>query len=60
MIWEKVCGNIRFSICTSAFGLGVDCKKVNQVIHFGPCKCLEDYVKNVGEQAGMAAIAYVF
>ena len=41
-------GHIRIVACTVAFGLGVDCKKVHCVIHFGPAKTLEFYVQECG------------
>jgi len=33
-------GHIRIVACTAAFGMGVDCKQVHRVIHFGPSKML--------------------
>ena len=41
-------GHIRIVACTVAFGMGVDCKKVHCVIHFGPAKTLECYVQECG------------
>ena len=38
-------GHIRIVACTVAFGMGVDCKEVYRVIHFGPSKNLECYVQ---------------
>ena len=35
-------------ISTIAFGMGVDCKSVCRVIHFGPSKNLESYVQESG------------
>ena len=42
---------LRVVICTIAFGLGVDCANVCQVIHVGPPNDVEDYVQQIG-QAG--------
>ena len=41
-------GHIRVLISTIAFGMGVNCKCVHQVIHFGPSKTLESYVQESG------------
>ena len=41
-------GHIRILISTIAIGMGVDCKYVHQVIHFGPSKNLESYVQESG------------
>lgn len=41
-------GHIRVLISTIAFGMGVDCKSVRRVIHFGPSKNLESYVQESG------------
>jgi len=35
-------------ICTSAFGMGVNCKEITQIIHFGPPKSVECYVQECG------------
>ena len=41
-------GHIRVLISTVAFGMGVNCKKVRRVIHFGPSKSVEMYVQECG------------
>lgn len=41
-------GHIRIIACTVAFGMGVDCKGVHRVVHFGPAKNLECYVQECG------------
>lgn len=33
-------GHIRLLISTVAFGMGIDCKAVRRVIHFGPPKTI--------------------
>ena len=38
---RKEGGCIRVLICTIAFGMGVNCKGVKRVIHFGPSKSVE-------------------
>ena len=39
---------IRILISTIAFGMGVDCKGLNLIIHFGPPCSLEDYFQESG------------
>jgi ATP-dependent DNA helicase RecQ len=41
-------GHIRVLISTIAFGMGIDCKQVNKIIHFGPSKNIECYVQESG------------
>ena len=41
-------GHIRILACTVAFGMGVNCKGVDRIIHFGPSKNLESYVQECG------------
>lgn len=41
-------GCIKVLICTIAFGMGVNCKGVNKVIHFGPSKSIEAYIQESG------------
>ena len=45
---SKECGHIRVLISTIAFGMGVDCKSIRRVIHFGPSKNFESYVQESG------------
>ena len=40
--------HLRVLIATVAFGMGVNCKEVRHVIHFGPSKNLEQYVQESG------------
>ena len=39
---------IRVLICTVAFGMGVNCKSVRRVIHFGPSKSVQLYIQESG------------
>ena len=41
-------GHIRVLIATIAFGMGVNCKNVQSIIHFGPSKNIECYVQESG------------
>ena len=54
-------GTIRLLIATIAFGMGVDCRGVHRVIHFGPSKNVEAYVQETGRAGrdGNQSIAYV-
>ena len=40
---EKKIGRIRVLISTAEFGMGVNCKGLITVIHFGPPPVLDDY-----------------
>jgi len=44
----KVDGHLRVVICTVAFGMGINCRQVRRVIHFGPSKTVEQYVQECG------------
>ncbi|XP_031553779.1 mediator of RNA polymerase II transcription subunit 34-like [Actinia tenebrosa] len=41
-------GHLRVVICTVAFGMGINCRKVRQIVHFGPSKTVEQYVPECG------------
>lgn len=41
-------GHLRVLIATIAYGMGVDCKNVTRVIHFGPSKSIESYMQESG------------
>ena len=41
-------GSIRVLIATIAYGMGIDCKDVKVVIHYGPSKNLEAYTQESG------------
>lgn len=40
--------HLRVVICTTAFGMGVNCKEVRRVVHFGPSKNIEQYIQESG------------
>ena len=44
----EIGGHIRVIACTVAFGMGVNCKEVHRVIHFGPSRNIENYVQKCG------------
>ena len=41
-------GSIRFLVATIAFGMGIDCKGLHNIIHFGPPLTLDDYFQESG------------
>lgn len=41
-------GSVRLLIATIAFGMGINCKGVQRVIHYGPSKNVEAYVQETG------------
>ena len=41
-------GHLRVLIATIAYGMGVNCKSVTRVIHFGPSKTIEAYIQESG------------
>lgn len=50
-ILKSVClpdGHVRVLICTIAFGMGIDLKGANKVIHFGPSQTTESYLQECG------------
>jgi superfamily II DNA helicase RecQ len=54
------CGAIRLLIATIAFGMGVDCKGVKRVIHFGPLKNIESYAQETGRAGRDGSQSIVF
>ena len=39
---------LRIVICTVAFGMGIDCPDVSQIVHWGPSADLESYIQETG------------
>jgi ATP-dependent DNA helicase RecQ len=39
---------LRIIICTTAFGMGIDCAAVTRVIHWGPPNDVETYIQHTG------------
>ena len=54
----KDTGDIRVLICTIAFSMGVNCKSMRRIVHFGPSKSVEQYVQECG-RAGRDGLASV-
>ena len=54
-------GTILLLIATIAFGMGVDCKGVHRIVHFGPSKTVEAYVQETGRAGrdGVRSMAYI-
>ena len=46
--FSKVNGIVRVLVATIAFGMGVDCQGLHQIIHFGPPAALDDYFQESG------------
>jgi ATP-dependent DNA helicase RecQ len=44
----KVESTLRVVICTVAFGMGVDCPDVRQIVHWGPSQDVEMYIQESG------------
>ena len=40
--------NLRIVIATSAFSMGIDCRNIQQIIHWGSPSDLEQYVQEIG------------
>ena len=45
---EPVSASLHIVVCTIAFGMGVDCAGVNQVIHWRPSADVESYMQECG------------
>eukprot|EP00794_Sanderia_malayensis_P002023 gene2023-2300_t len=45
---SKPNGYVRIVFATTAFGMGVDCKSLQHVIHFGPPNDIDDYIQESG------------
>lgn len=52
---------LRVLIATIPFGMGIDCKGVCRVIHFGPSKNFESYVQETGRAGrdGKQSVAFI-
>ena len=46
--FTKENGTVRVLVATIAFGMGVDCKSLYHVLHFGPPGALDDYFQESG------------
>jgi len=56
--FKKANSEIRLLIATSAFGLGVDCKKIFRVIHLNPPRSFDDYVQQVGRASRDGSLSF--
>lgn len=54
-------GSIRDLVATISFGMGVNCKGVSRIIHFGPYKNIENYAQETGRAVrdGAQSIAWI-
>ena len=46
--FSKQNSHVRILISTVAFGMGINCKGVDRVVHFGPSESLQSYVQKTG------------
>ena len=58
--FQSTTGTIRLLIATIAFGMGVDCKGVHRVIHYGPAKNVESYIQETGRAGRDGAQSAVY
>jgi superfamily II DNA helicase RecQ len=49
----------RIIFCTEAFGMGLDCPNITQVIHYSPSQTAEGYIQEIGRggRNGQQAVA---
>lgn len=45
-------GSVRVLIATITYGMGIDCKNVKTVLHYGPSYNLETYLQESGRLVG--------
>ncbi len=50
---------LRIVIVTVAFGMGIDCPDVHQIIHLGPPDDIESYIQKTGQAGTNGLTAYV-
>ena len=57
--FQKIDHHLRVVISTVAFGMGVDCPNVRQVVHYGPPDDTESYIQETGRPGrdGHASLA---
>jgi len=51
--FRSLSGILRNVVATVAFGMGLDCPNVRQIIHWGPSSGIEQYCKRQDEQKEM-------
>ena len=47
--FRDAAGHLRVLICTSAFGMEIDCTGIKRVHHWGPPDDIELYVQEIGQ-----------
>ena len=55
-LFQSLTGTICLLVATIAFAMGVDCKGVNKVIHYGPAKNVQAYIKERGDRVGALSV----
>ena len=59
--FQNETSGIRVLVATIAFGMGVNCKGVCRIIHFGPSKNIESYIQESGRAGrdGKQSVAHI-
>ena len=59
--FQNEVSGIRVLVATIAFGMGVNCKGVCRIIHFGPSKDIESYIQESGRAGrdGKQSVAHI-